>query len=108
MSVQVTRAVTASGATYEFLPDLSRVRRVSAQAPTTDQAESSFAELRRDDEWVRIVAHSGTKSPASMEEIRVGYPLIITLEALGDGPGTARHTTPVVEVTVHEMAVDEL
>lgn len=97
MSVSVTRATTASGAVYDFLPDLSRVRRVSTERPENpfpqDEEGFPFAEMRCDDEWVRIIAHGGVKSPASLDVIRVGYPLIITLEGLGDGEYTTRYTT---------------
>ena len=112
MSVSVTRATTASGAAYDFLPDLSRVRRVSTEHlenpfPHGDE-DFPLIELRRDEEWVRIVAHRGVKSPASLDVIRVGYPLIITLESLGDGAYTTRYTTPVVDVAVYEMNVGDL
>jgi len=107
VTVSVTRATTASGAIYEFLPDLSRVRRVSSQAAPSafPHGEDSFIfeSLRRDDEWVRIIEHCGVKSPISLDVIREGYPLIITMEALGEGAGTTRYTTPVTSVTTHEM-----
>ena len=112
MSVSVTRATTASGAVYDFLPDLSRVRRVSTEHPENPFPKGEdgfpFVELRCDDEWVRIVAQGSVKSPASLDVIRVGYPLIITLEGLGDGEYTTRYTTPVVDVTVYEMNVGDL
>ena len=112
MSVSVTRATTASGAVYDFLPDLSRVRRVSTERQSNpfpkDDEGFSFMELRCDDEWVRIVEQGGVKSPASLDVIRVGYPLIITLESLGDGAYTTRYTTPVVDVAVYEMNVGDL
>lgn len=112
MSVSVTRATTASGAVYDFLPDLSRVRRVSTERPSNpfpkDDEGFSFMELRCDDEWVRIVAQGGVKSPASLDVIRVGYPLIITLEGLGEGEHTTRYTTPVVDVVVFDMEVGDL
>lgn len=112
MSVSVTRVTTASGAIYDFLPDLSRVRRVSAERLSnpflTDDEGFSFMELHRAEEWVRIVAQGGVKSPASLDVIRVGYPLIITLEGLGEGERTTRYTTPVVDVAVYEMNVGDL
>lgn len=112
MSVWVTRVTTASGAVYDFLPDLSRVRRVCTERvsnpfPSGDDS-FAFMELRCDEEWVRIGAQGGVKSPASLDVIRVGYPLIITLEGLGEGEHITRYTTPVVEVVVFEMNVGDL
>lgn len=108
MTVQVTRAMTASGTIYDFLPDLSRVRRISPEALATpctvDDDGFTLGELRCDDEWVRIAAPGGIKSPTSLEAIRVGCPpLIITMETHREGASATRYTAPIVSVDVYEM-----
>jgi hypothetical protein len=109
VNITVTRATTASGAIYEFLPDLSRVRRLNPSPPSAAaDGGFGFMEMRCDDEWVRIVTLHGVKSPDSFDVIRVGLPLILTLEPLSAGEGTTRHTTPVVSITTHELSETEM
>lgn len=93
--VTVIRATTDSGAVYEFLGDFSKVRRV-----TSSQEEGVIERvmLSCDDEWLRIVPIDGVVSPASLDDIRIGFRLFITWEQPYDLSKASRYTTALVAV----------
>lgn len=70
------RVLTRSGSVYELRP--GRVRRVNADHG-----------LRRDGEWLEL---------RGMAPLRIGEPMVLYLEPLGEGDVTERTTTPVVGI----------
>lgn len=77
-------AVTKSGTRYVFDEAANRVVRM----PRTTKNDSR--PMRRDEEWLQM--QIGTR-------VRVGEPIVMILEPLGEGFATRRVTTPVVEVS---------
>lgn len=69
------RVTTEAGSVYEF--DGQRMKR------------KSDSTLRRDGEWIQLLV------PV---EPRIGEPMWLPLEPLGDGEVTVRMTTPVVSI----------
>lgn len=70
-------AVTETGSRYRFNADFTLVRREGSHG------------LRRDDEWLNLLA------PA---KVVVGAPIVMLLEPLGRGDATIRTTSRVLEV----------
>ena len=70
------RVLTRSGSVYELRP--GRVRRANAGHG-----------LRRDGEWLEL---------RGMVPLRIGEPMVLYLEPLGEGDVTERTTTPVAGI----------
>lgn len=91
----VIRATTDSGAIYEFLDDFSRVRRITS---SKDEGAIERVTLACDDEWLRIIPVNGVQSPASLEDIRVGFRLLITFQQPYEPTPVSRYTTALAAV----------
>lgn len=102
MPVPVVRATTDSGDVYEFLADFSRVRRLTSAS--AEGAVSQVA-LAREDGWLHIVPVAGSISPTSLDDLRVGDRLTITMQT-SDLSTAARYTTPLVSVESSEEDVN--